>query len=468
MTIKVTLGAESQSFETQEEAIVYADELHTRLGGIPQFETVLVTSDFGEGNQVIDQNAKTRIEVLHNKLNTAGIKVDAGEQLFETGTRLAQVGYDNQASRKIEHDQKATVIETTAKLRKIVQAEGREDRIITAGEFAKSVDVNGFAKALDLKLTEQAIRGLMTRTGSPALGYILGLRERITTEVRKGDKRDQKSIAADKAEIATVLKHECNRFADTKLKVRTRTSGPKDIFAIVSPSYSPADAPEVLDQLEYGLPDDAKASFSYDPTSTSWELRAEVWTPTPVAEQAVGEPFEGYVAFSSRDDGTSRFRGGGGVTLIRCLNASTYVAADSEMGRIHRGKILVDIEKMLTGSLKAINVLCDAWGINQAKQVDAPTGMTLEDAIPGFYRHMLTSRQSDLVGVLAGRTEKRVQGLTQAFNSERRNPSSLVRSDLAQGWTKYIQGEDTATRREAEIAIGNWLVRPTTVGYSAP
>lgn len=56
-----------------------------------------VYSDFGQGQQVIDAGAKSRIEGLHAKLQAGGVKVNASEQLFATGTRMAQGGYSTQA-----------------------------------------------------------------------------------------------------------------------------------------------------------------------------------------------------------------------------------------------------------------------------------------------------------------------------------------------------------------------------------
>ena len=182
-----------------------------------------------------------------------------------------------------------------------------------------------------------------------------------------------------------------------------------------------------------------------------------MWTPTPVSEQAVGEAFEGYVSFKSKDAGNGRLQGGGGVSLLRCLNASTYTADGQSVNRTHQSKILADIGAMLEGSLAAIEALCNAWGLARVTPLDVPAGVSVNDAIPGFWRYCLTSRGSDLAGVLPGRSETHVTGLTQAFHAERRNPRVLVQADLAQGWTRYIQGQPSDVRRDAESAAGTWL-----------
>jgi hypothetical protein len=98
---------------------------------------------------------------------------------------------------------------------------------------------------------------------------------------------------------------------------------------------------------------------------------------------------------------------------------------------------------------------------------EAPTGMTIEDAIPGFYSWLLRDRSSELAGVLPGRTAMHVEGLTAAFASERRDSTKLVRSDFAQGWTRYIQSQSTPVRRDAESAIGRWLVQGGPIEHEA-
>ena len=93
--------------------------------------------------------------------------------------------------------------------------------------------------------------------------------------------------------------------------------------------------------------------------------------------------------------------------------------------------------------------------------------MPIEEAIPGFYRAMLTARRGELVGVLPGRTETHVKALAAAFGSERRDRSQLVRADLAQGFTRYIQDQPAPVRRDAESAIARWMVKREPVAFVA-
>jgi hypothetical protein len=296
-----------------------------------------------------------------------------------------------------------------------------------------------------------------------------GLQDRIIEARNNGD---HDHVAMDKASLLDVLERECKRNKDVPIKLRMR-HGLKDIFAIVSPDYGVADAPQVLAEIADQMPKEAKGTFSYDPGTTSWEIRANLWTPIPVAQQAVGEPFEGYTSIQSRDNGTGSLGGGGGIFLIRCLNASTYVAEGLRMRRIHRSGVLVDLPAMMATANQSIEILCKAWGQGRNAALDCrvfdaqQTLIPIEQVIPGFYRGMLTARRGELVGVLPGRTEKHVKALAMAFDSERRNPNTVIRSDLAQGWTRYVQEQATPIRRDAERAIGAWMVNAEPVSYVA-
>jgi hypothetical protein len=331
--VRVVLNGETLDAPTPEAAWDAAESLRAKHGGgMPRFSyfapapvvapvvapvapapapVAPVVSTFAA--PVVDATAKARVDASHAALASAGLTVGkAGGQLYANGTRLATVGYDTQRDRRAMHDAALPIRDAAAALAAAVAGEGREDREMSAGELARGLAVNGKITAHGFALTEQAIRGLLARIDSPALSYVLGLRARIVETLAAKSDGFEARVKADKAKIADVLAHECARAADVSIKLRAR-KGPGEIFAIVSPSYARADAPDVVGQIIRDLPDDAKGTWSYDAASTAWELRAAVWTPTPVDEQAVGEPFAGYVSFRSKDNGTGRFSGGGGL-----------------------------------------------------------------------------------------------------------------------------------------------------------
>jgi hypothetical protein len=501
----------------QSQVMAYADELNAKHGSIPAI-TPMDTFEIKDGEEtrtyafpapvvvqtnaveilapkqnsgfhvdlVVDDEAKTRIEGMHEQLRAAGVQgLDAkgggkvGGQLYASGTRMADVGYANQAARAQEHAEKASLADVAAAFQARIAAEQRQDVVVHSGEIGRSLKVNGKVTVLDgLSLGAQAIRGLASRIESPMTRYIMGLRDRIAENVgaarqmernaqNGGDPvdvpaRDALLAAAqtDKREIARVIQYECARNPDVEVKMRTRR-GLMDVFAMLSPTYGVADAPEVIAQVIDELPADAKGTYSYDPVTTRWELRAHVWTPVPVVEQAVGEPFEGYGSFKSADNGTHPLGGGGGIILLACLNAGTYTADGTVATRVHRSGILEDLDEVVAKAMASITVFATALGAARQAEVEVPSGLTIDDAIPGFWAHLLRGgRGKELAGILPGRRVERVAQLSAAYFDQRRDPEKVVRSDFAQAWTRAIQGEDASVRRAGEDAIGAWLVKP--------
>lgn len=430
-------------------------------------------SDFG-GGLLKDQDAIERIERIDAALDAAGLgKVKQDRQRYDRGTRMAEIGYQNQAGRKVAFDGLATVRDEIERGVATIKAERRKDVRLTAGEVASGLAINGKLTWNGLRLQEQAIRGLLSRIESPALRYVLGLRDRIiqAATALKDGKLDldrsvvERGLAADKDALLDVLVRECRRFASEPVMFRTR-EGLGDVFTTTSQDYTAADFDMQARLLSQELPGDAKGFWRYDPATTRWELQSQVWTPTPVAEQAVGEPFRGYSSVKGGDAGLTSIWGDGGMEILACLNAGTFHQDFAGTGRrSHRGDVMRDLRKIVRDSIRAIDVLVNAWGQARATVIERPTTkdgglIPIETAIPGFYRAMLTARQGVLVGRLPGRTENHVSGLARAYAGERRNPGEITRADLAQGYTKYIQTQPTAVRLDAESAIGRWIVNP--------
>lgn len=407
--------------------------------------------------QVTDESAKTRIEDLHKKIGEGGITIDTSQQLYATGTRMAEDGYRTQSKREKNHFKQQLLKDAIEELEEKVANEIRRDVHVSAKDIADMISVEDNKLCIkDHVLTEHALHGIMTRLESPALGYLLGLQSRIASYSMNAGV-DHDILDKDVAKLTEILQHECKRYGDVAFKLRMREY-PNDIYAATSQTFGVADAPMVMEQILDKMPDDARGSWAYDPETTSWELRAEIWTPTPVAQQAVGEPFSGHVSFTSRDNSTGRFNGGGGINILRCLNASTYSAGEG-VSRVHRGKIMFDIDTMVRKSLTAINVLCEAWGIARKSKVEIPTGTPIEKAIPGFWRALL--KEGELSKVLVGRKENHIKELSRAYFDERRDKQNVVVADFGQSWTRFIQSQPIEIRRDGEAAIGAWMVKPS-------
>ena len=435
----------------------------------PQTEAPKV-SGFGTGNQVHDSAAETRIRSDYATLEASGVtglmhdKTTVG---YKVGTRMAQIGYDNQARRKREFLEMRPASEALGELEATIKAEGREILSCSGKELAQNLTANGKIRAFGFALSEQAIRGLLTsRLKSPALSYILGLREAIVVEHAKGEDRNQAMIHAHTAEIAGRLAYACDQAPDARIALRTRKN-PHDVFACVSDEYSEADFPRIAPEILRDLPKDARGSYSYDPTSTKWDFRSDVWTATDVAKQAVGEAFQGFGQIGGCDNGTGRLGGSGGIVILACLNAGTYMANEKKSTRVHRGMRDTDIAGMIQLAMGSIDALCQAWGMARHSTVEIPdplVGKPIGQVLPGFWRALLTDTR-ELAGVLPGQTEKHVERLAVVQETERRNKGTIVRADFGQAFTRYIQDFPMPVQRTAEAEIGAWMVKGSSIGW---
>ncbi len=491
--IKISLGNQVKVIEgtDAEKAMEVADEMVSlNGGGIPKIEVcdkdgnVLpvpeeaapdtdrnpepAMSEFGA--VIHDEKAADRLSHLYDTLEASGVSGIERERTamgFTPGDRMADIGYSTQAQRKIEHENKMPVSQAIAELQAAVINEGRQDHSCTAKEFAENLKiVNGKLTAFGYSVSEFSLEGLFrNRLKSPGgLGYVLGLRDRFKAEW--GDfSFNQDRARLDIPWLAEVIAYEARHYGEVPLKLRTRKN-PHDIFAIVSPTYSPIDAPMVIKQFSGKIPADAKGSWAYNAESTSWNLEIANWTPTPTLEQAIGEPVSAHLSFSSADNGTQRFRGGGGILIIQCLNASLYEADSVSASRVHKGRnTLFDIAGMIRSAMKSINILAEAWGNSRKVVIEPPTGLTVNQVIPGLYRSLLGEKP--LMAVLSGRKEDNVEELSRAYFDQRRNKEQITSADLMQGWTAHIRSLPNDVRSAAEAAAGDFLVHPKPVKYLA-
>jgi len=99
--------------------------------------------------------------------------------------------------------------------------------------------------------------------------------------------------------------------------------------------------------------------------------------------------------------------------------------------------------------------------------LEVPELVPIEEAIPGLFWGMPTSRKGELVGVLPGRTATHVERLSLAYTDQRRDVVKVTRADLVQAFTRHIQDVPAATRRDAERAVGQWIVNREPVSYVA-
>jgi len=418
----------------------------------------------------VDPRAAERVNAQQSIIREAGFDVGEQHQFFKSGTRMLAEGHQEMDRQKRAHDDLRPLSAVLDEIEQTIKEEKRHQRRVTSGELGRMLSVNGKLKVDGYKVQEQALRNLIARLDSPALGMVLGMRERVAGRSKLGNLTPE-GMKLDKEMMLEILQHECKMNPDVELVLRLR-DGLGDCFTIVTPDYTEHDANKVTPQVRAALDGSTRATWTYNPISTVWEIKAETFTPTPVQEMAVGEPFKAYSSISGGDGGITALWGGGGFILIRCWNATTYLAEHDGSRRVHRGNVRGSMVQLVKGSLHAIETAIKAWGtaretIIPSEVQDGGKLVSIESVIPGYYRHMLTARRGELVGVLPGRTETHVPLLAKAYDGERRNRQEITRADLANGYTRYIQEQPIEVRRHAEAAIGSWLVTGEPVKFAS-
>lgn len=394
-----------------------------------------------------------RVHRQLDALSAGGYKFDESKLFYKAGTALAEIGYDAQRAAEIEHGETLPALAAVNALVDTIEAERRRDVDVNGADIARAATVSPAGLAIDGQtVRDHALRGLLTRADSSATSYLTALLSRQ----EPGDLA--LALSAFRQEMTTEHANE------TIYRLRTR-AGLGDIFAAVSPGYTVADAPTLARSVLDELPDDARATWSYDPTSTAWELRAAIYTPTPTDQQAVGEPFRAFLSARSYDGGNGSIDLAALIEILRCLNASRATLDGDRVRRRHRGNVSLDLPIMLAKAARSLHVLSEAWGLARRSTFEL-SGLTLADAIPGIFRDVLVQRKGELVGVFPGRRETHVQALAAIYPNERRDAEQITRADVAQTFTRYQQSFPAEIRRNAESAAGAWLISGRPLAFA--
>lgn len=399
--------------------------------------------------QAVHDELGTQLPRLYHEPGTQILRQDAAHRTLER--------------RRERHAHAQPLVTAAAELIDTVKAERRRDIPVTAGELARQLTCNGLLRVGGYQLREHALRGLMSRLGSPALGYLLGMRDRMASNGDPGHR--------DREHLLATVQHELKQADSTPLVLRTRDEH-RDVYAVVSPGYGVADAPDVIPALLADLPDDARGTTAYDPSTTAWEIRMSLYTPKPSETVAIGEPFEGFASWASRDAGNGRLRRNGGIVVVSCLNAACMPIDLNVQGFVHRRGIRDRVSAAIPEAMRAMHRVAQVWGLARTDRIPHPTTpagdlIPLEHVIPGFFRAMLTARRGEYAHIMAGRTEEHVRALSVTYEHERRNHVEHTRGDLAQAWTRYAQDHDLATQGRLEQATGQWLLSGAPVDHVA-
>jgi hypothetical protein len=237
------------------------------------------------------------------------------------------------------------------------------------------------------------------------------------------------------------------------LNIRTRINSnnpEREIFGIVTDSYTTFDIDRVAMALQKASPSDARGSITYDGRKTRFEV---LFHSDVIAEDYVaGEIFKAGVVIKTADDGTGSIKIYPTVWRNLCLNLIIISEAGIPIANIrHIGdvnKLATKFQEGFTESLERLEYFRKAWGFavneNVAERSDATTTedikyLSIEEALPGFFNAMIVR---DLVPVRGYRRKEAVQRLVNAYDMDTANtPGVITRSSIVNAITRFAHDD---------------------------
>jgi hypothetical protein len=343
---------------------------------------------------VMNDTARTVAESESSVLASHGI--GDSEQLFATGTALADVGHESLGLYAAEYNAFPSPQTAIGDFQEQIRAEERRDIVADLVGFRLDIDgklapTNRLAGGAGNTVEHVAWRQLIQAVETPNVNAGLAKRTRCQRRMR------------------------CRKDGDGR-----------SVFAIVSSDpvrgYQVFDGGEVAELVMRGLHDagmakEAKCDLEYDPESTRYRIRTILQAPVDImAHRGVGRVHQVFFDVKGGDNGETSISGAMGVMRIRCLNASLSQADAMRWSRRHVGN-MSDIRHMVARAASKWTAVAsemrDLWARASAEwYLDAQGGrLSVPEAIERLVGNGLIPR-----GGLSA--EDAIDAYTQAWQAE--------------------------------------------------
>jgi hypothetical protein len=399
------------------------------------------------------------------------------QSVYERGSRVNSIGVENARRSRVEHDAKPTVVDAATDLIARIRAEHRRIAVVPTGNIGMHEDgrialfdtkVDGKdAGDLSVALSRPAFGSLLSRMGIGGADYLA----RLPAKARAANINLWRSIisgadpdmAKEATQIAESMGREPAGTADEcAFRVRARPDGKDEVFAVVSPEYSPFDADIIADAIRrtcLSTPamttivdgqnfvadlSQARGRMTYDGAKSRFEVmfHSDVRPEGYVA----GEFFKAGVLVRTDDTGSGACRVVPVIWQNLCLNLIILdVQWGDEVSIRHVGsvaKLTRDFEKAFMRSLDKIGHFLRAWGyackenaLTATRRAYSKCPASEEKALPGLFNGML---QTGLVSI-PGKRREVVGELVNQWHLDNSSAKThgLTRASLVNALTRY-------------------------------
>lgn len=469
----VSLGGE-EHYVNQDNFQAVCDALYAKFKEVPQVKSIEAAKPQGvpEVTNTIDDNKP----IISGGINIVGaVRATRDEELatkagfavappiYTIGTAVNSLGVENAIESRRTHEQKPTVGEYCDSFIAKIQAEDRKDFLLSKRDVRLS-KIGRLVSGEDrLWLNRDAFNSLVTRMGMGGAEYL----SKCEPELRAININQWALRLGKEEDTALEEFKKCppkrgrgrkKSFKNDVFNFRTRVNasiedGTREVFGVVTDSYTPFDVDKVAQALKLASPSDARGTVTYD----GGDARFEVLFHSDVAanEYVAGEIFKAGVVIKTADDGTGGLNVWACVWRNLCLNLIIIDEAKIPTARIrHIGdvnKLAAKFQEGFKDALKRIVDFRAAWGYAVTENViersqvtttqDIP--MKIEDALPGFFNAII---ERDMVSVAGYRRKEAVASLVRAYEKDpANNPNMVTRAALVNAFTRFAHEDPQAS-----------------------
>jgi hypothetical protein len=475
-TIRIRLGGETR-YASAENWQKVADELHAKHGGVPEVVNLdtpkkLELPPAPPSNPIPAVTAPAPISGgAHDVIGEGRSRVDfdaamaAGfapaQTIYRRGTRVIDLGIENARASRQAHDALPSVTAACASFETLIENEARRDETVDTSALRMTKDGllalpdvagrEGFGPRL--ALTESAFASLVVsqHSGIGGAGYLT----KCWPELRAINVNHwlAKFATDEIAERNALPADKVGGWKRHQLALRTRKArpgaGPKrEVFGVVSTSYTAFDVDRVARAVALAMPRDAKADITYDGRRAVFDIRFH--SDVQPEHYVCGEFFKAGIRIKTDDTGSGSLSVSSTVFQNLCLNLIIIDEATQGLARIrHTGDeatLAKKLEAALVAGRDSLGHFLKAWGYaveDKLERFDVADGIEvpikLEDALPGIFDAMI---ERELVPV-RGRRAEVVEGLMMAWGRDDSAAAGRTRGAIVNAITRYAhEGQD--------------------------
>lgn len=362
------------------------------------------------------------------------------QPLYDRGTPVVALGVENARKSRREYEELPLIRDACDDLINRIRRENRGDIETTVGSISMRDDGALLVDGEALYLGEGGFNQLTSRVGFGGGDYL----RRCLPDLRAYNVNRWLDLIT----TGSLPEDRQRAFAgkDTVLKLRTRDNplrpGGREVFAVVSKSYTSFDADEAAEVIGDALPSEARGEVTYDGFRTRWNV---LYQTTVAPEKFVaGEFFRAGISLRTSDDGAGGLIGQAMLFQNLCLNLIIIDRSRQETLRAkHLGdpvRLARELKQGVTKGLAAIEPFLKAWGyatnssvVEDAIKVDDTlVGRPVSEVIPGIFNGIL---ERELV-YLPGKRPENVALLVKAWEEDTSGARGDTRASVVNAFTR--------------------------------